>query len=121
MADTPILLVDDDADIREALGETLRDEGYSVIAAPNGLEAMLWLAERQPPSCVVLLDLMMPVMDGSEFLQKKQTDPALSTHPVIIITASIRAVQFERTPDIKACIAKPIEMDQLLIALDSCV
>ena len=116
----PVLLVDDDVDIRDALGELLRDEGFSVVTAPNGQEAMLWLAERRPPACVVLLDLMMPVMNGTEFLQKKQGDPAISTHPVIIVTASIAALQIGRTPDVKACISKPIEMDQLLAALDSC-
>jgi CheY-like chemotaxis protein len=116
----PILLVDDEVDIRDALGELLRDEGFTVVTAPNGHEAMLWLAERRPPSCVVLLDLMMPVMNGTEFLQKKQGDPAISTHPVIIVTASIAALQIAPTPDIKACISKPIEMDQLWDALDSC-
>lgn len=115
----PILLVDDEVDIRDALGELLRDEGFSVVTAPNGHEAMLWLAERRPPSCVVVLDLMMPVMNGTEFLQKKQDDPAIARHPVIIITASARALQFDQTPDVKACISKPIEMDRLLAALDA--
>ena len=116
----PILLVDDEADIRDALGELLTAEGFSVVTASNGHEAMLWLAERRPPSCVVILDLMMPVMNGSEFQLQKQTDPALSPYPVIIITASSRAQQLERTPVIKACLAKPIEMERLLLALDSC-
>lgn len=115
-----VLLIDDDEGIRDALGELLRDEGFVVETAANGLEAMQWLAERRPASCVLVLDLMMPVMDGTEFLERKQADPLVSSYPVVIITASARARHVARTPDVRACLSKPIEMAALLAALASC-
>ena len=115
-----ILLIDDDEGIRDALGELLRDEGFTVETAANGLEAMRWLADHRPASCVLLLDLMMPVMDGGEFLGRKQADPLVSPYPVVIITASANANGFDRTPDVKACLSKPIEMPELLAAIESC-
>jgi CheY-like chemotaxis protein len=81
---------------------------------------MHWLTESRPASCILLLDLMMPIMDGTEFLERKQTDPAISSYPVVIITASARASQFNRTPDVRACLAKPIEMPALLAAVEAC-
>ncbi len=62
----------------------------------------------------------MPVMDGSEFLERKQTDPGLSPYPVIIITAFVTASRLDRTPDVKACLAKPIQVPELLAALELC-
>lgn len=115
-----VLLIDDDEGIRDALGELLRDEGFAVDTAANGLEAMRWLIEHRPPSCALLLDLMMPVMDGAEFLERKQTDPVVSPYPVVVITASARPMSFEGTPDVKAWLSKPIEMRQLLAALELC-
>src|SRR5215510_8699670 len=61
-----VLVVDDDQDIRDALCELLRDEGYEAIAVANGEEALTYLKGGNLP-CVILLDLMMPVMDGWEF------------------------------------------------------
>jgi CheY-like chemotaxis protein len=113
-------LIDDDEGIRDALGELLRDEGFAVETAANGLEALLWLTKSRPASCVLLLDLMMPVMDGGEFLVRKQEDPIVSPYPVVIITASASTTAFSRTPDIKACLSKPIEMPDLMAALALC-
>jgi CheY-like chemotaxis protein len=113
----PILLVDDDADIREALSETLRDEGFVVSTAGNGQEAICWLRDQRPASCVILLDLMMPVMDGSAFLREKRADPALVGFPVVLVTASAAVPQAQWTPDVRACLGKPIEMERLLAAI----
>jgi len=112
------LIVDDDEGIRDALGEILRDEGFPVATAANGEEAMTWLRQERPRSCIVLLDLMMPVMDGDEFLRRKRLDPELEALPVIIITASGRPV--DPTPGIRAYIQKPIEMPVLMAALEAC-
>jgi CheY-like chemotaxis protein len=114
-----ILLVDDDEDIRDALGELLRDEGFSVATAQNGLEAINWLRESPSVSCVVLLDLMMPVMDGNEFLRVKQADPALSPLPVVVISASKGRLSLDM-PGVVAVVAKPIEIPLLMAALASC-
>ena len=115
---TPILIVDDDEGIRDALGEMLGDEGYPVATAANGEEAMAWLRRERPRSCIVLLDLMMPVMDGDEFLRLKRSDPELAGLPVIIVTASGRPV--DPKPGIRAYIQKPIEMPLLMAAIEAC-
>jgi len=116
-----VLIVDDDADIRDALSEILVDEGFPTATAANGREAIHWLQEQRPQSCVVLLDLMMPVMDGAGFLRAKQADRALRAIPVVIVSAAGAAFRFDRTPDVKETIAKPIEMPRLMAALESCV
>jgi len=80
-----LLIVDDDRDTRETLRETLEDEGYTVAVAANGAEAMNKLEERPPR--LVLLDLMMPIVDGWEVLDRMRADPALAEVPVCICTA----------------------------------
>jgi CheY-like chemotaxis protein len=83
----PILVVDDDPDIREALCELLEDEGYHAASASNGQEALIYLSSKERP-CMILLDLMMPVMDGWEFRRRQQNDPRWSEIPVVVITAA---------------------------------
>lgn len=108
-----VLIVEDDLAIREALTEILEDEGYCVAGASNGQEAIQWLRTTAPP-CLILLDLMMPVMNGWQFRAEQKQDPALAPVPVVVISAdsdlrtkaaSIEAVDF---------LAKPIELDRLL-------
>ena len=82
-----IMVVDDDHAIRESMSELLAEEGYQVAIARNGRQA-LDLLHRGPHPCVILLDLMMPVMDGFEFMGRKAADPALASIPVVIITAA---------------------------------
>lgn len=82
-----ILLVDDDVDSTEALAELLSREGYSVACAENGLEALDYLAHSKPP-CLIILDLMMPVMSGWEFRQRQTSDPKLKSLPVVIVSAT---------------------------------
>jgi CheY-like chemotaxis protein len=117
--DDLILLVDDDQDIRAALSDVLGDEGFVVSTAGNGREAMRWLRDRRPASCLILLDLMMPVMDGNAFLREKRADPALVGFPVVLVTASSVAPPVEWTPDVRACLGKPFKMDRLLAAIRS--
>jgi CheY-like chemotaxis protein len=83
-----VLVVDDDASIRETLTDLLGDEGYRVTTATNGAEALSLLrspGERRP--CVILLDLMMPVMNGTEFYAEHQRDPTLAEIPIVVISA----------------------------------
>ncbi len=81
-----VLLVEDDEFIRQEIGEALEDEGYVVAMANHGKEALALLAQGLVPE-VVLLDLMMPVMNGWEFLKAFKGDPAYSKIPVIILSA----------------------------------
>jgi CheY-like chemotaxis protein len=81
-----VLVVEDDAPIREALCAVLRDDGYAVAEAGDGQEALEFLRTHPTPR-VILLDLMMPVMDGWTFLREQAADPALAGIPVVVITA----------------------------------
>jgi CheY-like chemotaxis protein len=104
----PVLVVDDEREIREAISEILREEGYDVVAAADGREALLRLREFHPS--LVLLDLMMPGMNGWEFRAEQMGDPSVSSIPVIIVSAlgndtSLRA---------QSTIEKPFDLGHLL-------
>jgi CheY-like chemotaxis protein len=81
-----ILVVDDDEDIRAALVELLAEEGYAVTGVNNGAEALAYLKEATRPS-LILLDMMMPSMDGWQLRLELQKDPRLSGIPVVILSA----------------------------------
>jgi len=82
-----ILLVEDDAGARDALSDILRDEGFEVATAENGREALSYL-ETAPAPCLILLDLVMPVMDGWEFRERQLREPRLQAIPVVVLTAT---------------------------------
>jgi len=83
-----VLVVDDNEMLRESLADLLSDEGCSVLTAVNGADALerLRRVPRTHP-CLILLDLMMPVMDGREFYTQKQLDPELTSIPVVFMSA----------------------------------
>ncbi|MDR3605809.1 MAG: response regulator [Oligoflexia bacterium] len=110
MGTRTVLLVEDDDDIRNTLQEVLELEGYSVVPASNGQQALDTLAKIKKPS-LILLDLMMPVMTGWEFLEVKQKDINVSDVPVIVFSAAGDRAKIE---NIKAFVKKPIEVDTLL-------
>lgn len=82
-----ILVVDDDRDIRDSLIETLEDHGYRAAGAANGVEALSVLGASAERPCLILLDLMMPVMDGQEFREEQLKNPAWADIPVVVISA----------------------------------
>jgi CheY-like chemotaxis protein len=81
-----VLVVDDDRDIRDSLIETLEDHGYQASGASNGVEALAML-KTSPRPCLILLDLMMPVMDGRGFREEQLKNPAWADIPVVVISA----------------------------------
>ena len=109
-----VLVVDDERDIREAIAEALETEGYEVAAAANGMEALSRLREYHPD--VVLLDLMMPIMNGWQFRARQKEDPQVSEIPVIVVTA----MGHEPTIDADKYIQKPFDLDELITAVSSC-
>ncbi|MCE9668757.1 response regulator [Myxococcus stipitatus] len=113
----PLLVVDDDADLREALEEVLRDAGYEVMGAHNGRHALevLGAATRRP--ILVLLDMMMPVLDGAGFARAMRQEPAWRDIPVLVFSASANARQVAE--EIGACghLRKPVDVDTLLDAV----
>ena len=105
-----VLIVDDDTDVREMLEMFLADSGYAISSATNGADALAQM-RRQPP-CLVLLDLMMPVMSGWQFRERQLEDPALSNVPVICITAA----HDPRTVTARLglpCLQKPVDLEEL--------
>lgn len=108
-----VLLVDDDRDIREALGETLEDHGFEVTTACNGVEALRLLRSMKSPPAFILLDLMMPIMDGYAFLDERRKDEALAAIPVVVITAGHRFDR-RRLGDGTPVVPKPIKLPMLL-------
>jgi CheY-like chemotaxis protein len=110
-----ILLVDDDESIRDSLSMLLEGEGYGVASAANGRAALERL-RSDPPPCLILLDWMMPVMDGEAFLREQQQDSTLAGIPVVVITAAAgaRLAALRGT----AFIRKPIQIDKLMGAVE---
>jgi two-component system chemotaxis response regulator CheY len=113
-----VLVVEDDADFREALVSALEHAGYEVIAAVNGAAALQLLEWRIVPS-VVILDLMMPVMDGRTFREHQLADPALASIPVIVLSADAKAAELGTSPGVHAVLQKPVDLEALLGALDA--
>jgi CheY-like chemotaxis protein len=108
-----VLVVEDDADFREAVVSALEHAGYEVIAAVNGAAALQLLQWGIVPS-VVLLDLMMPVMDGRTFRQHQLADPALASIPVIVLSADADAAELATSPGVRAVLQKPFDLEVLL-------
>jgi CheY-like chemotaxis protein len=110
MAPRPVLVVDDDPDIRETLRFVLEDAGYPVYTAENGKEALAILASQNRLPGLILLDLMMPVMSGEEMLKALKAVKALAQIPVTIVTASGAPMP----PLATGLLKKPVDLDVLL-------
>jgi CheY-like chemotaxis protein len=118
MSPGAILIVDDDNDVRSALSELLEEEGFSVNGAPNGREALALLRGGNVHPAVILLDLMMPGMDGWDFRSEQMRDPALAGVPVVIVSASGFSRESIRTQFRPAAyVEKPIERTALLAVI----
>jgi len=107
-----ILIVDDDADIRRMLTTFLAFKGYRTLSAGNGQEALHQLQLADTPPLLILLDQMMPVMDGAAFRQVQQRDPQLASIPVVVLSA-VDTRQTGPAPA-DAFLPKPIDLDSLL-------
>jgi CheY-like chemotaxis protein len=108
-----VLVVEDDLAIRETLRELLEHQGFKVSAAANGREALADLAGRASPQ-LILLDLMMPVMDGVEFRTEQRRDPRLAQIPVVVISAEHRPEEKVSGMAVDGFLAKPFALDALL-------
>ena len=105
-----VLVVDDDRDIRDAISQILTEEGFDVTEAGNGVQALAQIAKRRPD--VVLLDLMMPVMNGWQVLQTMRQSAELASVPVVVLSA----IAAHGCADY---IQKPVSLDRLLVLLDT--
>jgi CheY-like chemotaxis protein len=106
-----IFIVEDDRDTREMLGQFLELEGYHVETAVNGQQALERLSGGLK-ACVILLDLMMPVMDGWQFRRAQVRDASLASIPVIVVSAAGRE-RIERI-EANAYLSKPVDLEELL-------
>lgn len=107
-----VLVVDDDLPILRLLEITLSRAGYEVVKATDGLQGLQMLQEESPD--VVLLDIVMPRMDGYEMLRRMRADSSFSDLPVIVLTALDTDAHEGRITDVTAHVTKPVAVDQLL-------
>jgi CheY-like chemotaxis protein len=108
-----ILIVEDDADVADAMSCILADEGFKTMQVANGEEALAVLASGARPD-VILLDLMMPVMDGVEFRRRQARDPRISSIPVVIISADRKVAETAREMGVAGFLRKPVTPSQVL-------
>lgn len=109
-----VLVVDDDNEIRETMVEILNDEGYEAVGASDGIEALEQLRDPADRWCLVLLDLMMPNMDGRAFRAEQLLDPAIAPIPVVIVSAMNDVAATAEELRVAAHMTKPIPLRELI-------
>ena len=120
MTDQPprrsVLIVEDHPELRRTLTDLLQEAGYAVTSAADGQEALAGLRNAPPPD-LILLDLMMPVMDGWEFRRRQRQDSALAAIPVVVISGGETLPRSPGFVDAASYLLKPIDFDVLLATL----
>src|ERR1700694_4652871 len=114
-----ILVVDDDDAIRGLVSEVLRDDGYDVREATNGIEALEQVRQQRPD--LIVLDLMMPVMDGWAFVEEGRRKACCSEVPIVVTSASHdlpRTAERLRRYGVRTCLAKPFDVEGLLALVE---
>jgi CheY-like chemotaxis protein len=109
----PILVVDDEAEIRQLISEVLTDEGYIVDQEANGYAALIYLRVAPTLPCVILLDLMMPLMSGWDFLRSIQGHPVFASIPIVAISA-VRTFAAATVLGAQEGLDKPLDLDRLV-------
>ena len=113
----PVLVVDDDADMREAVRDTLAGEGYEAHVAKGAREALDYLrAHPSPP--LILLDWNMAPMNGARFMAELSSDAALSSIPVVLLTADVRAAVDATHRGFVGCLTKPVDLELLFAVVE---
>jgi CheY-like chemotaxis protein len=110
-ADDKIMLIEDDAETRTFLGEILELEGFRVVTFANGREAMNYLGQSRPPR-LVIMDMQMPQMDGSQFRAAMLQDPRLAQVPVVVVTAYEPSVA--NNLSVSKVFRKPLDIEALV-------
>ena len=108
-----MLVVEDDGDVREALAAILAHEGYPVLEAAHGAEALAKLRTADDV-CLILLDLFMPTMNGWAFREAQVKDPSIASIPVVVVSAGADVARQAASLGVVAAIPKPIDFDRLL-------
>jgi CheY-like chemotaxis protein len=113
-----ILVVENEASICDVLEGVLEDAGYQVMTAANGREGLAALAQRQPD--LVLSDVMMPLMNGTQFCEAMQADPTYRTIPLVLMSAVDKSLQPTRC-SYAAFISKPFDIEELLATVQRAI
>ena len=106
-----VLVVEDNDDLRELFVEALDREGYSAIGAENGAKALDILKGMQHEPCLVLLDMMMPVMDGATFVRTLHESHRLAALPIVLVSAE--SIKPGKVGGVRGVVKKPVEMSVL--------
>jgi CheY-like chemotaxis protein len=112
-----IVLIDDEFGLNDVIAATLSDGGFRVFTAVNGAQGLDVLAQQ--PTHLVLLDYMMPILDGPGVLRAMRADPKLAAIPVVLMSAMPEAVVRRRTSDYVAFLRKPFDFETLLDAVNA--
>jgi CheY-like chemotaxis protein len=113
-----VLVVEDDLIIRSSIVQILTEEGYDAQGVSNGKEALDYLRHAKRLPCVIILDLMMPIMDGWQFRAQQINDPVLQKIPVVVVTADGNAQQKAKILNAQGWVKKPVEISTLLKAVE---
>ena len=113
----PILIVDDNPDVRDALAAFLEMSGYATLGAENGRDALDTLRDARERPCLILLDLNMPVMNGFEFRECQLADPVVSHIPTVVVSANDRLPRLATVP-FDGFVRKPVDPTTLLTVVE---
>jgi CheY-like chemotaxis protein len=108
-----LLLVEDDIDVRETMVDVLTSARHHVVSAVNGADALKKIAGIERP-CLIILDLMMPDMDGFEFLERLKDHPHAPEFPVLVVSAHDALARAARYPGVLGTLRKPFDVEELL-------
>lgn len=111
-----VLVIDDDGDVCEMLRVALTADGYDVAAAANGREALVYLRSHAE-TCMIVLDLMLPRMDGTRFRAAQLRDRSLAWIPVVVMSGSVDADRRARELGARRFIRKPLNLDEIRLAI----
>jgi CheY-like chemotaxis protein len=114
-----ILLVEDDRDIRETIADALEDAGYAVEGAVDGLDALERLRRASRLPGLILLDLMMPRMNGVQFCEEKRKVPEWGPIPIVVLSADAQAKQKTEAFSVTSYLKKPVRLDALYATVAS--
>ena len=115
-----ILVVEDNAITREGLGAILREAGYTVVLTAHGGEALAYLHGNPSPD-LILLDMLMPVLDGWHFLNELKRPPSASVVPILITTSTVLSREWALSHGCCGFLRKPIEPESLLAEIRRCL
>jgi CheY-like chemotaxis protein len=109
-----ILVIEDDEDIREAVLDTLHDQGFAAEGAPGAARGLDLLRSTAIKPAVVLLDLMMPGMSGADFRAEQLRDPSLASIPIVVLSADVNIEARCAELGAAGCLKKPFHLDALI-------